>query len=117
VVYVLITAACILSLKAAGMTWFDAVVHAFSTMGLGGVSSHDESFGYFRSPAIEAVTIFFMLVAGINFGTHFVAFRRMSFKPYRADPEAGAYLAVVILSCLGVAYFLFANSVYPNFST
>ena len=117
VVYVLITVACIISMKAAGMTWFDAVAHAFSTMGLGGFSSHDESFGHFRSPAIEAVTIFFMLVAGINFGTHFVAFRRMSFKPYRADPEAGAYLAVVILSCLGITYFLFANSVYPNFVT
>lgn len=117
VVYVLITVACILSLKAAGMTWFDAVAHAFSTMGLGGFSSHDESFGYFRSPAIEAVTIFFMLVAGINFGTHFLAFRKWSFKPYRVDPEAGVYLAVVSLSCLGIAYFLFANGVYPAFLT
>jgi trk system potassium uptake protein TrkH len=117
VVYVIITVACILSMRAAGMTWFDAVVHSFSTMGLGGFSTHDESYGYFNSAAIEAVTIFFMLVAGINFGTHFVAFRRRSFKPYRADPETGAYLAVVILSCLGIAYFLFANGVYPNFLT
>jgi trk system potassium uptake protein TrkH len=117
VVYVIITAACILSMRAAGMTWFDAVVHSFSTIGLGGFSTHDESYAYFDSAAIEAVTIFFMLAAGINFGTHFVAFRRTSFKPYRADPEAGAYLAVVILSCLGIAYFLFANGVYPNFLT
>lgn len=116
-VYLIITTACILSMKAAGMTWFDAVVHSFSTMGLGGFSSHDDSYGYFNSASIEAVTIFFMLVAGINFGTHFVAFRRKSFKPYRVDPEAGAYLAVVILSCAGIAYFLFANGVYANFLT
>ena len=115
VVYVIITAACILSMRAAGMTWFDAVVHSFATMGLGGFSTHDESFGYFNSAAIEAVTILFMLVAGINFGTHFLAFRRTSLKPYRADPEVGVYLAVVILSCLGIAYFLFANGVYPSF--
>jgi trk system potassium uptake protein TrkH len=116
-VYVAITIACILAMKAAGMGWFDAVVHAFSTMGLGGFSSHDASFGYFNSPAIEAVTIFFMAVAGINFGTHFLAFRKLSFAPYRGDAEAGAYLAVLALSVVGVAYFLFANGVYPGFST
>jgi trk system potassium uptake protein TrkH len=48
----------------AGMTWFDAVMHMFSTMGLGGFSSHDASFGHWNSPAIEAVTIVFMLIAG-----------------------------------------------------
>ena len=117
VVYVIITVACILSMKAAGMTWFDAVVHSFSTMGLGGFSSHDQSFGYFNSPAIEAVTIIFMLVAGINFGTHFLAFRKRSFKPYRVDPEAGVYLAVVILSCFAIAWFLLAHHVYPGFWT
>jgi len=116
-VYGIITIACILSLKAAGMSWFDAVVHAFSTMGLGGFSSHDASYGYFNSPGIEAVTIVFMLAAGINFGTHFLAFRKKSFKPYRADPEVGAYLGVIVLSCLGIAYFLLANGVYPNFWT
>ena len=116
-VYAIITVACVLSLKAAGMTWFDALVHAFSTMGLGGFSAHDESFGYFKSPAIEAVTIFFMLAAGINFATHFLAFRKRSFKPYRTDPETGTYLGVVILSCIGIAYFLFANQVYPDFWT
>jgi len=117
VVYVIFTAAAIVSLKMAGMTFFDAVVHAFSTMGLGGFSSHDQSFGYFNSPAIEAVTIFFMLVAGINFGTHFLAFRKLSFRPYRFDPETGAYLGVAILSCLGIAWFLLANNVYPSFWT
>jgi trk system potassium uptake protein TrkH len=93
------------------------VVHAFSTMGLGAFSSHDASFGYFNSPAIEKVTIFFMLVAGINFGTHFLAFRKKSAAPYRADPEVGAYLGVVLLSCLGIAYFLLANRVFPDFWT
>jgi len=117
VVYVIITFACVLSMKVAGMTWFDAVVHSFSTMGLGGFSSHDESFGYFNSPAIEAVTIIFMLVAGINFGTHFLAFRKWSFRPYRADPEAGIYLAVVILSCFAIAWFLLAHHVYAGFWT
>jgi trk system potassium uptake protein TrkH len=116
-VYALITLACILAMKAAGMTWFDAVVHGFSTLGLGAFSTHDSSFGYFNSPAIEAVAIFFMVVAGLNFGTHFLAFRKLSFAPFRGDPESGAYIAVLALSVLGIAWYLSANEVYPSFWT
>jgi trk system potassium uptake protein TrkH len=116
-VYAVMTLACVLVFKAVGMGWFDAVVHAFSTLSLGGFSSHDASFGHFNSPAIEAVAIVFMLVGGINFGTHFLAFRKLSFSPYRSDPEAGAYLALLAVSVLGVAYFLLANDVYPSFWT
>src|SRR2546422_543201 len=116
-VYAVMTLACALVFKAVGMGWFDAVVHAFSTLSLGGFSSHDASFGYFNSPAIEAAAIFFMLIGGINFGTHFLAFRKLSFSPYRSDPEAGAYVAFLAGSVLRGAYFLLANHVYPSFWT
>lgn len=116
-VYGGITLACVLSLHWAGMSWFDAVMHAFATMGLGGFSSHDASFGYWDSPAIEAVTIFFMLIAGINFATHFLAIHGRSFKPYRHDPEVVWYLVVVIGSVIGIAGYLAALDVYPDFWT
>ena len=117
VVYAAITLACVLSFKWAGMDWFDAVMHAFTTMGLGGFSSHDASFGHWNSPAIEAVAIFFMLLAGINFATHFLAVHGRSLKPYRHDPEVGWYLAVVIGSVIGIAIYLTALDVYPDFGT
>lgn len=117
VVYGAITLACILGLRLAGMDWFDAVMHSFSTMGLGGFSSHDASFGYWNSPAIEAVTIFFMLLAGINFATHFLVVHSRSLKPYRNDPEIGWYLVVVIGSVVGIAIYLWALDVYPEFLT
>ncbi|MFH1044899.1 MAG: potassium transporter TrkG [Pseudomonadota bacterium] len=116
-VYVGITTACILCYRIAGMTWLDAMMHAFSTIGLGAFSSHDASFGHWNSPAIEAVAICFMLLAGINFGTHFLAWRRWSFTPYARDPEVGLYLLVVIGSVFGIACFLFANQIYPSFWT
>ena len=116
-VYFTITIACILSYRLAGMTWLDAMMHAFSTMGLGGFSSHDASYAYWNSPAIEAVSIYFMLLAGMNFGTHFLAWRRWSFGPYARDPEARLYLLLVGASVLGVAYYLLANQTYPNFWT
>jgi trk system potassium uptake protein TrkH len=117
IVYVAITLACLLAMKATGMGWLDAILHSFTTISLGGFSSHDESFAFFHSPAIEAVTVLFMVIAGINFGTHFLAFRRRSFASYRRDPEATAYLAVLALSVLGLAYFLVANHTYSSYWT
>ncbi len=114
-VYAGITACCILSYRWAGMSWLDAVMHSFSTMGLGGFSSHDESFAYFNSPAIEAVSITFMLIAGMNFATHFMAVSGRSFRPYRNDPEVGWFLFVTLASVLGIAVFLRAHDVYPDF--
>jgi len=116
-VYAAITLACILSYRVAGMTWLDAVMHAFSTMGLGGFSSHDASFGYFNSPTIEAVTIVFMLIAGINFASHFMVWRGKSFAPYQHDPEAGLFLGVTLTSVMGIALYLWQMGVYPDFLT
>ncbi len=114
-IYSGITVCCIVAYRVAGMTWLDAIMHSFSTMGLGGFSSHDASFGYFDSPAIEGVCIFFMLVAGMNFATHFVAFSGRSFRPYRSDPEARWFLVVTIASVIGIAAFLSLHDVYPDF--
>ena len=114
-IYVGISVACGLSFWLAGMTPFDAVMHAFSTMGLGGFSSHDASFGYWNSPAIEAVTVVFMLVAGINFSTHFLAWRQRAATAYRLDPEVRWFLTVTLGSALLIAIYLTAMRVYPDF--
>ncbi len=115
VIYAAISLLCVIAYRLAGMNWFDAFMHMFSTMGLGGFSSHDANFGFFNSPTIEAVAIVFMLVAGINFGTHFVAFRHRTFRPYRNDPEAGVFLLITIASCFGIAGYLYAMGTYPGF--
>jgi trk system potassium uptake protein TrkH len=116
-VYALITAACVLSYWAAGMSPLDALMHSFSTMSLGGFSTHDASYGFFDSPLIEAVTTLFMLVAGMNFATHFLALRRRSLRPYRFDTEAHWFLIIVLGCCAGLALFLWVKGVYPDFLT
>jgi trk system potassium uptake protein TrkH len=116
-VYSLITIACMLAYWAAGMTPMDAVMHSFSTMSLGGFSNHDASFGYYDSPLIEAVAVIFMLVAGMNFATHFLALRRRGLAPYRADPEARWFLLLMLVSCLTVATYLWLRGIYPDFPT
>jgi len=115
VVYAAISLLCVITFRLAGMNWFDAFVHMFSTMGLGAFSSHDANYGFWNSPQIEAVTIVFMLIAGINFGTHFVALQHRTLAPYRRDPEARMFLLVILASCVGIAGYLYAMDTYPSF--
>ena len=113
-VYAGLTLACMAAYKWAGMNWFDAVMHAFTTLGLGGFSSHDASYGYWNSPLIESVAIVFMLIAGINFATHFLAWRAKSLTSYRYDPEMGAFIVFVLVSCVGFAGYLWLSDVYSD---
>lgn len=115
--YAGLTAACVVALKLAGMDWFDAVCHAFAALSLGGFSTHDASIGYFDSPLIEAVLIAFMLIAALNFVTHFLAFRHRTFKPYRTDPEVRGVLGLIVLSCVGVSAYVYQAGVYPDYLT
>ncbi len=116
-VYAGITLACASAYKLAGMTWLDAVMHAFTTVGLGGFSSHDASFAYWDSPLIESIAILFMLIAGVNFATHFLAWRGKSFSPYRYDLEAGLFIAIILASCLMLTLYLWFMGVYPDLLT
>jgi trk system potassium uptake protein TrkH len=116
-VYLLITIACTLSLWSVGMPFLDALIHTFSIMGLGGFSSHDASFGFFDSAAMEAVAVVFMLLAAINFSTHFLAFSGRSLQAYIKDKEAHMVWATMIGSTILVAYFLWIHQVYPEFLT
>jgi len=102
-VYLAFTIACMLSYRLAGMGWFDALCHAFSTVAIGGFSTHDASIGYFDSGLIDSVAIVFMFVAGINFSLHFFAWRYVSIKHYMQDPEFKAYsLMLIVLSAIVV---------------
>jgi trk system potassium uptake protein TrkH len=114
-VYVLLTVACALALWAAGMNPFDALCHAFSTLSLGGFSTHDANIAWFRSPLIEFVLMVFMLIAAVNFSTHFIALRKGDFSVYRRDPEARWMLLLIVASVVAIAAFLQLRGVYPDF--
>lgn len=113
-IYVVLTIVCAIAYWQAGMTLFDAIAHALSTLGLGGFSTHDASFGYWNSPLIEVITILFMLIAGINFSAHFVAWHTKSFSAYRIDPEAKLYILITLISAIGMAIFLWAKGIYTD---
>ena len=78
--YVLITLACVFSYWLAGMSWFEAFSHSFSTVSIGGFSIYNENFGHFNNQSIELVAVVFMLISATNFGLHFLSFTKRSFR-------------------------------------
>ncbi len=116
-IYLALTVLCALAYGLFGMSWLDALTHALSTVSLGGFSSHDASFGFFDSPALEAITVTFSLIAGISYATHFAALSGRSLRPYRRDGELPFYLGVLGASVLLIAVYLWQAGVYPEFAT
>jgi trk system potassium uptake protein TrkH len=111
-VYFLLSIACFLAYRAAGMGWADAFMHMCTTMGLGGFSPYDASIGHFQSPLIEVVAIAFMLLAGISLTLYFAAWRLRSLAVLWHNIELRAFVLVLVLAVVLVALFLTAHDVY-----
>ncbi|MCB1642988.1 MAG: potassium transporter, partial [Xanthomonadales bacterium] len=114
-IYLGLTLTCTLSYWLAGMSFFDAIDHAFSTVSTGGFSTHDASFGLFDSPLIEFVAVIFMLLGGTSFALHFVAWRRGSFAAYMRDAEFRGFVAIWVFSVLTVTVGLWLYEGYEGF--
>ncbi|MBX2835704.1 MAG: TrkH family potassium uptake protein [Gammaproteobacteria bacterium] len=121
-IYMGLTISCALAYMAAGMNTFDAIAHSFSTVAIGGFSTHDASIGYFNSSAVEMVAVVFMLISGVNFGLHFMVFRNVNFKRslslksfsfrhYQKDEELRAYaILLCLLTLLTCGYLYFTST-------
>lgn len=99
-IYLALTLACTVGYFGAGLSPFDALGHAFSTVSLGGFSTHDASLGHYDSPWVEVIAAFFMLLAGVNFSLHFLALRHRNLKPYVFDAELRSFLALIGVTAL-----------------
>ncbi|SVC63849.1 uncharacterized protein METZ01_LOCUS316703, partial [marine metagenome] len=102
--YLGLTVACALAYWLAGMGLFDAVAHSFSTVSIGGFSTHDASIGYFDNPAIELIAICFIAVSGISFTLHFAVLRHRSLRGYLQNVETRTYLLILLAVTL-IAWF------------
>ncbi|MDB2619159.1 TrkH family potassium uptake protein [Litoricolaceae bacterium] len=112
-IYLSLTAACALAYWISGMAIFDAICHAFSTIAIGGFSPYDASIGHFNSVSIETVAIVFMVISGMNFSLHFIAWHNNSLKHYLQDPEWKTYLLFLFGLSLLISLALVENGTYP----
>ena len=106
VVYVGMTAICAVCYLLAGMSAFDAVGHAFSTLSTAGFSTHDASIGFFDSAAIETIAIVFMIVGAISFNIHVVVWGSLKFSSYFRHDETRTFLLVLLAIAIFCAFVL-----------
>lgn len=111
-IYAALTIACAVAYWIAGMSPFDAIAHSFSTVAIGGFSTHDASMGYFDSVAIEMVAVVFMILSVANFGLHFVAWRNRSIKQYLLDPEYRFFIVILLVFVVMTTATLMVTHVY-----
>lgn len=113
-IYVTLTLAEAVLLSIAGMSVFDAVCHSFSTISTGGFSTKNASIGYWGTPLIEYVVLFFMIAAGVNFSLYYFLFKGKGKKLWENE-ELKYYLLILLLFTGIIAYTLidFSN---PNTS-
>jgi len=105
IVYVSMTLLCAISYYFAGMSIFDSICHSFSTIAIGGFSTHNQSFGFFNNQWIELIAIFFMIAACLNFSLHYLAFKNKSLLPYKENNEAYFFIFLIILvSIISIIY-------------
>ena len=114
ILYLGLTIACALAYWHAGMGPFDALAHSFSTVAIGGFSTHDASIGHFENPAIEFVAIVFMFLSGINFALHFMAWRQLDPRPYLQDSEFRTYVLLLGMAALVTVLYLIHTGTYDS---
>lgn len=104
-VYLFLTVTCCAAYYLAGMSLWDAVNHAFSTVATGGFSTHSNSMAAFCSPSVEVTATIFMFLSGINFTLIYLFFIKRRFKAVLHDSELRTFFTVYACATL----FIVAN--------
>ena len=114
-VYVLMTISCSFLYKFYGMSWFDAVCHAFSTISIGGFSTHDDNFAFFENSSLRWTAIIFMVISGVNFALHYLAWTKKRLFHYFYDSEVKLYLSLITTTAI-ITYLTlyFSNNIYDE---
>lgn len=113
-VYCAASAACFIAYWAAGMTAIDALIHMLATISSGGFSSHDASFGYFKSPLLEWIAIFFMIFTSCSYATYFSAFYHSDRRVLTSDPQFRGTVGLMLVAGCLVALLLVVRGVYAD---
>ena len=95
-VYLILTFACAAAYKIAGMDYFDAIGHSFSTVSIGGFSTHNTSIGFYASDTIKIICIIFMFISALNFVLHFLFYKTRSFENYLSNSETKTFLSIIV---------------------
>lgn len=104
-IYGILTVGCTLAYRLGGMSWFDAINHAMTTVCTGGFSTHDASMGFFKSPIITWSAVVFMAASSIPFLTYLRLLRKNS-AVRKLDSQAIGFLVFIALASFLIAVWL-----------
>lgn len=113
-IYFSLTVACVVAYFLAGMSLFDSVAHAFSTIATAGFSPYDASLKHFDSMPIEAIATVFMFLSGASFALHFTVLKRREPGVYWRDTEFKAYFMLTAVITIFATIYLTAMSEFPT---
>ena len=116
-IYLFLTILCFFCYRFSGMTNFDAVTHAFTTIAIGGFSNYDNSFAYFSNNFIYLFASVFMFLSAISFSLHFVAFNKIDITGYFKDKELRFYATIIFVSFILIFIVLQSTNSNGNFDT
>ena len=115
-IYVVLTLAEFLLLKVAGMTWFDAINHAMSTVSTGGFSTKNTSMAFYNHlPFVQYIVIFFMMVAGTNFVLTYFALKGKIQKVFQSEEFKYYIFGIIGVSAIITIIILYFQD--PNLQT
>ncbi len=113
VVYVGLTMITTLSLKLAGLRWFDALTHAMSACATAGFSTKNASIAFYDNVAVEAILAAAMLISSLHFGLIYATFLRKGNNIFRSE-VVRTYLAIIVVAIVLVTISIFSAGVYPT---
>ena len=102
-VFIGLAAVAFVSYMLAGMSWFDAICHAFSVCATGGFSTHNASTGYFHNPYIDYTAILFMFLSGTSFTLLYTTLFKGRIKQFFKNSEFRFYVIIVLIANLFLA--------------
>ncbi|MEC8218710.1 MAG: potassium transporter TrkG [Pseudomonadota bacterium] len=96
-IYFGLTILCAILYAIAGMSFFDAVSHAMSTVSIGGFSTYNNSIGHFNNLTIEIICMVFMLLSAMSFALHYFSIYKSKSLKYFYDPELKFFVSILLI--------------------
>ena len=96
-IYLGLTVLCTIFFTIAGMSFFDAVSHAMSTVSIGGFSTYNDSIGHFNDLTIEIICMIFMLLSAMSFALHYFSIYKSKSLKYFYDPELRFFISILLI--------------------
>ena len=109
--YIVLSVICALLYYIAGMSGFDSIIHAMTTISTGGYSNHNQSFAFFNSVSIEIISIVFMIIGSLPFVIYLQLLHKQNLLIFKDDQIKLFFQILILIVLLTIVWLFFFRSV------